>query len=268
MSAAARVLAAGTDFYAVLNVAKDAPADEIKRAYRRLALELHPDKNTADGADEAFKAVGEAYSVLSDPQRRKEYDQFGPEGAPGADGFNFHGDFGDFGFDPFDLFGDFFEGTEYMRWNHGRKNHGRSRVPKGFQPHVSTMTPEERDQRRAELAAEAEIKTAQAKETKEHEQRRKQAAAAGCAADEAQMTLKRTKQEPLGLLFREELPSDGRLIFTAVDSDTPASRANTSRYFGWQLLLVDGVPVASVGEVDVLASKGGRKMTLRFRKLD
>lgn len=65
------------DYYTVLGVSKSATADEIKRAYRKLALEYHPDRNKSKDADVKFKEVTKAYEVLSDPQKRQTYDQFG-----------------------------------------------------------------------------------------------------------------------------------------------------------------------------------------------
>ncbi len=72
------------DYYEVLGVSKSASADDIKRAYRRMAIKYHPDKNPGDKEAEAkFKECAEAYEVLSDPEKRKRYDQFGHEGLRG-----------------------------------------------------------------------------------------------------------------------------------------------------------------------------------------
>jgi len=103
------------DYYEVLGVIKSASADEIKKAYRKLALKYHPDRNKNDKASEAkFKEASEAYHVLSDKERKKNYDQFGHaafEGTGGRGGFSnfdFSNIFSDiFGADPFD---DIFEG--------------------------------------------------------------------------------------------------------------------------------------------------------------
>uniref|UniRef100_A0A672IB99 J domain-containing protein n=1 Tax=Salarias fasciatus TaxID=181472 RepID=A0A672IB99_SALFA len=67
------------DFYEILGVQKDASEDELKRSYRKLALKFHPDKNHAPGATEAFKAIGNAYAVLSNANKRRQYDQYGEE---------------------------------------------------------------------------------------------------------------------------------------------------------------------------------------------
>src|SRR6185295_16281122 len=91
------------DLYEVLGVEKDASADEIKKGYRKLARQHHPDKNPGDkAAEERFKEIQSAYDVLSDPEKRKQYDQVGPRmfggGAPGAGGnFNWSGNFSDLG---------------------------------------------------------------------------------------------------------------------------------------------------------------------------
>ncbi len=83
------------DYYDLLGVGRDASAEDIKRAYRRLARQLHPDANPDDaGAETRFKLVAQAYEVLSDPDRRRRYDTFGPEGAAaggGGDPFGFGG---------------------------------------------------------------------------------------------------------------------------------------------------------------------------------
>jgi molecular chaperone DnaJ len=92
------------DHYAVLGVGRDATAEEIKKAYRRLARQLHPDTNPDPAAAERFKEVARAYEVLSDPERRRRYDMFGDDGisagAPAGDPFGFGGGLGDI-FDAF-----------------------------------------------------------------------------------------------------------------------------------------------------------------------
>ncbi|QDK39536.1 DnaJ C-terminal domain-containing protein [Bdellovibrio sp. NC01] len=91
------------DFYSILNVSRSASADEIKKAYRKLAMQYHPDKNPGDKkAEEKFKELSEAYEVLSDQKKRDMYDQFGHAGAQGFGGagsgpFGGAGGFGGFG---------------------------------------------------------------------------------------------------------------------------------------------------------------------------
>ena len=67
------------DYYEVLGVAKDATDSDIKKAYKKLALQLHPDKNHAPGAVEAFKAIGNAVAILTDAEKRRSYDLYGSE---------------------------------------------------------------------------------------------------------------------------------------------------------------------------------------------
>ncbi|KAK7506214.1 hypothetical protein BaRGS_00002326 [Batillaria attramentaria] len=67
------------DYYEVLDVKKDCTENDLKKAYRKLALQMHPDKNKAPGATEAFKAIGNAYAVLSDAEKRRKYDLYGPD---------------------------------------------------------------------------------------------------------------------------------------------------------------------------------------------
>jgi len=76
----------GKDYYKILGVAKSASDEEIKKAYRKMALKYHPDKNKSPGAEEKFKEIAEAYDVLSDQEKRKTFDQFGEEGLKGAPG--------------------------------------------------------------------------------------------------------------------------------------------------------------------------------------
>src|SRR5512142_3537698 len=72
---------AQTDYYKSLGLEKGATADEKKKAYRKLAVQYHPDKNPGDkGAEDRFKEINEAYAVLSDPEKKAQYDQFGSAG--------------------------------------------------------------------------------------------------------------------------------------------------------------------------------------------
>src|SRR5213592_96355 len=77
------------DFYVVLGVQRDASEADIKKAYRKLAMDCHPDRNNGDkSAEEKFKLVTEAYEVLRDPEKRAAYDRFGHAGTRSASGFN------------------------------------------------------------------------------------------------------------------------------------------------------------------------------------
>ncbi|MBY6195995.1 DnaJ C-terminal domain-containing protein [Vibrio hangzhouensis] len=136
------------DYYSVLGVSKGASEKEIKKAYKRLAMKYHPDKNPGDTAAEAsFKEVKEAYEVLTDSDKRRQYDQFGHAAFEGG-GFGGHGGHSGGGFE--DIFGDAFRhrgggfggggfgGFEDI-FSQARGGRGRTRAQKG-QDHEFTLT--------------------------------------------------------------------------------------------------------------------------------
>lgn len=124
------------DYYEVLGVDKGASADEIKKAYRKLAVKYHPDKNPGDKeAEEKFKEAAEAYSILSDADKRAKYDQFGHAGVDGATP-DFSGGFGDLNDILNDLFGGAFGGGfsgfgGFGGFGSGSRNQRQQRVYRG-----------------------------------------------------------------------------------------------------------------------------------------
>ncbi len=111
------------DYYEILGVSKSAAAKEIKKAYRKLALKYHPDKNPNDkAAEEKFKAAAEAYDVLSNPEKKQRYDQFGHAGMSGAAGGGFGG--GMNMDDIFSQFGDIFGGGNFGGFGGGGRGRG------------------------------------------------------------------------------------------------------------------------------------------------
>lgn len=133
--------AAQRDYYEVLGVPRNADEKTIKEAFRRLALEYHPDRNKEPGAEEKFKQIAEAYAVLSDPKRRAEYDQHGFAAVSGVTpedllgGIDFGDLFGGLGFD-FDLGGGIFDRF------FGRRR--RAGPPRGANLEVTLVVPLER----------------------------------------------------------------------------------------------------------------------------
>lgn len=116
------------DYYEILGVSKNADAKEIKKAYRKLAIKYHPDKNPDDkAAEERFKEAAEAYDVLSSPEKKQRYDQFGHAGMSGAAGGGFGG--GMNMDDIFSQFGDIFGGGGFSGFGGGGR--GGRRVVKG-----------------------------------------------------------------------------------------------------------------------------------------
>ncbi|XP_074485447.1 dnaJ homolog subfamily B member 14 [Sebastes fasciatus] len=150
------------DYYEVLGVNKEVNEEELKKAYRKLALKFHPDKNQAPGATEAFKKIGNAYAVLSNPDKRRQYDLTGGEepsspghshgGGGGGGGFDFHRGF-EADITPEDLFNMFFGGgfpsssthtfnnsrTSYSNQTDSRQERTEERGDGGFSMFIQLM---------------------------------------------------------------------------------------------------------------------------------
>src|SRR3954471_6997735 len=115
------------DYYDIIGVKKTATADEIKKAYRALAKKFHPDKNKGNkDAENKFKEISEAYAVLSDKEKREQYDRLGKEAFGGAGGFG--GGQNPFGGFVFSQFAEQFGGAG----TRGRRSAGARRAPTGF----------------------------------------------------------------------------------------------------------------------------------------
>ena len=109
------------DYYEILGISRDASAEEIKKNYRKIAMQYHPDRNPANkAAEEKFKVASEAYEVLRDPEKRQIYDQYGIEGLKGTGFTGFRG-FEDI----FSAFGDIFE--DFFGFGRTFKQHAKPR---------------------------------------------------------------------------------------------------------------------------------------------
>jgi molecular chaperone DnaJ len=132
------------DYYEILEITKSANADEIKKAYRKMAIKFHPDKNPGDKvAEEKFKEAAEAYEILSTPEKKQRYDQYGHAGMGGNAGFGGGGGFGGMNMeDIFSQFGDVFGG--HFGGSFGGGGRGGKRVNRGSNLRVKVkMTLEE-----------------------------------------------------------------------------------------------------------------------------
>ncbi len=141
-----------TDYYTELDVSPQATAEEVKRAYRRLARQYHPDANPDPDAHVKFKQITAAYEVLSDPERRQRYDRFGPEGVTaGGGGDPFGAGFGGLG----DIFDTFFGGSGGFGGTAG--GFGGGRGPVGPPPGADLEAVVELDFERAVFGSEAPV---------------------------------------------------------------------------------------------------------------
>lgn len=143
------ILAKG-DYYDILGVPKDATERQIKKAFHKLALKYHPDRNKSPDAEAKFREIAEAYETLSDEKRRKEYDQFGHHPSPGQDhrgggggngDYNFRQHFQSFNFNFDEMFkdSDSFGHQQYHHFHSNSQAHQRRHFSNHFQAHQEAM---------------------------------------------------------------------------------------------------------------------------------
>ncbi|XP_042367152.1 dnaJ homolog subfamily B member 9-like [Plectropomus leopardus] len=139
------------DYYDILGVPRDASERMIKKAFHKLALKYHPDRNKGPDAEAKFREIAEAYETLSDDKRRREYDQFGHGPSPGeghggsGGGYNFHQHYQSFNFDDifkdFDTFG---QQHQHHFHSHGQQTHQKRHFDGHFQAHRESMNRQRR----------------------------------------------------------------------------------------------------------------------------
>jgi molecular chaperone DnaJ len=136
------------DYYEVLGIGRDASADDIKKAYRKMAVQFHPDRNKEPGAEDKFKEISEAYDVLKDPDKKAAYDRYGhaafQPGGAGASQYAGGGQGGSF-HDPFDLFREVFGGGGggiFEEFFGGGSSQGSSRRGSDIQAEIEITLPE------------------------------------------------------------------------------------------------------------------------------
>ena len=116
------------DYYEILEISRTATPEEIKKAYRKMAIKYHPDKNPNDPtAENKFKEAAEAYEILSDPEKKQRYDRYGHDGIKGMPGGDFHMNMDDI----FSHFGDIFGGAFGEQFGFGNRGRSRRRVNRG-----------------------------------------------------------------------------------------------------------------------------------------
>lgn len=141
------------DYYDILGVSRDATERQIKKAFHKLALKYHPDRNKSPDAEAKFREIAEAYETLSDEKRRREYDQFGHgpspgEGQGGGRGGDFNRDFHSFNFDDifkdFDHFGQRHQHQHHFHSHSQNQAHQKRHFDSHFQAHQEAMNRHER----------------------------------------------------------------------------------------------------------------------------
>lgn len=142
------------DYYEILGVPRDATERQIKKAFHKLALKYHPDRNKGADAEAKFREIAEAYETLSDDKRRQEYDQFGHSASSGDDyrggggGYNFRQHYQSFNFNFDDIFKDFDPFGQQQRHQHHFHSHNQAHQKRHFDGHFQAHKESMNRQRR------------------------------------------------------------------------------------------------------------------------